>query len=1715
MKGFRKNLLLCILLLLTVACMVIAACGGNTVKLTFHTNGGEEMQAVTVAKGEEYTLEEPKWEGHSFEGWYLDSALTDGPVETFVAEKDQDFYAKWEEMYRITLVLNGGTLAGVSGSETTVWLKAGTNISTFLQSYVPQKAGGQFAAWYNGETELDANALMGTEALTLTAHYKVQYTVTLYLQSLEDLTVYEKAEEDYIDYEYAGKNFLPAPEVTGFTQIVHESGSTAKVLSEDYTQNTYTLYFDRNEATVVFIANTPDGTEFENVRVSTLYGAEVELPGDLFEVEGYLLVGWSTMFDGTDPIYNNYIQSHAFNAPSNIEIPTIVAEDVTILFGVWVQGCADLFGGNDFIYHFSEDATDIYLCRAGQYFSGTYTPRTSTFRFVNGDNRSVLQGKLIGGGAFVYFNESIDGVSRKLYVFGEGVDESTTIYFDAYNGIIYSSAKRDSEGTYYIDDYGYYVATFTTGDMAGKTITFMTGTSRGYDVFAIRNDEEFNWGVMHRAAVNGSSLTYYTQAYLLQLNGFGTAAITTNGSTTTYSYTRDGDEITLINSNNKVYAIARHFTLNGIELYVIYSADYDRTFKSTDGSTLTLDGTYNAKYSVGNVNGYYTLYSSVFGTLAKIVTSQETYLFLLKTESRTEYDENGHATTVYDYTFERKPTSYAEYYYCDTTFSSAMLVVLNEKEEGKVTVYGRNGNKEYEKVLLGSYTYDEGTRLYSVTVDIHYEYSESVNALYDYSQIEAFTFGTDIYVSSSIFGTSAYPVTYWHSVTMKDDEPSDLETVYNEAKGTGKLTVVGAFATLEWEGRVFTGQYSVSENLMLITPYGSSSSVYIEINEAEHTFVVLADLFGTAYRLNPVNGARVPTETLVFDGKGGAVYSFNTTEGDATVTKKYEGKIERTSETSLGGSAIYVFTSLNDDYTFRFIILSSSSYSYFAREDAVYGGTYEAKNEDELALDGFGFFAKYSTRDGAVLEGQYLMPDENTVYFIYRGTYGFYFDLDVQGKTFTTRGSEYGEDYLLIDNNGSRGIYFAFDGHGHLVVYSYEKDETEESGYKKIVHDDDAGYEIKNGKFYLEYRIGVDHYTIEGLLGTLTQGGYTYNVFIREHEEVVSVYINASDWTVLELDAYGNVTKHNGRGKRESGMYLLITDDLLYYVNSKGSDACLYRYDRVKGTVTEIRYRARGYFTEELDALLFSEAGFMIEGGETRYYYEVDANGDVTLWHQDWENDDRNQYGFVQSKDFGKFEDTKVIDGKTYYVNTGYAIVFKRDEDNAAKYPVTIGSRYVLDEEGNRIKDENGQYVTEPVKANLDQLSFTPSGAAEFAVRGSVVINDSNVDCTVYRTYNEETQKYEMFLTISSGASLFVFDINVFYTGDSASETSHNVYEITAMETEINLYSSTYLYYFYMYYMMMGVQLKNSFGFISIVNEYDTAGDVTEKYVQGTFGVSSGMFDTNGKLIQLDHAQYDYENSTYTVEIENDDEYTYYLRFKASSNFHAMFGVYSYDLVAFTRVEKFETDNGYTLEVERVIASDNYSVGQYWDIKLKYEDKELEPTTVYIYKNTLYFFIRSTDDDGKSTGAEYYIITFTLDEEPAVGGGGLEDGDVEGGDPAEGEADGPDPDLDDGEGEEEDTTNRNPLPVFKDVTVRHISADTYYTADGANYVDVSEDKQEVLMVVIGSTVHLIEKTEYDEETGTYTLTTLSGKVFSVTITEDVAEIVEVKTETQN
>lgn len=97
----RKSLLLIILLLILSLSLCLVSCDlfeGKSFTITFDTNGGSEIEPITVKAEELPELpSEPTKQCYLFDGWYLDESLVNQFIESQVIAEDITLYAKWKE----------------------------------------------------------------------------------------------------------------------------------------------------------------------------------------------------------------------------------------------------------------------------------------------------------------------------------------------------------------------------------------------------------------------------------------------------------------------------------------------------------------------------------------------------------------------------------------------------------------------------------------------------------------------------------------------------------------------------------------------------------------------------------------------------------------------------------------------------------------------------------------------------------------------------------------------------------------------------------------------------------------------------------------------------------------------------------------------------------------------------------------------------------------------------------------------------------------------------------------------------------------------------------------------------------------------------------------------------------------------------------------------------------------------------------------------------------------------------------------------------------------------------------------------------------------------------------------------------------------------------------------------------------------------------------
>ena len=1671
MKKFR--FLLTAILFAIVLCAV-SACGKDIVKLSFETNGGSSIETVEVKKGESYELPVPTRTGYEFDGWFTDENFSGSAVTSTTPESNLTFYAKWTQLYTVTLDLDGGSL-----STTSLSLKAGVNLYNAVKELAPSKANHQFGGWFKGDDALSESAVMPSENVTLKAKYKVAYTVELYLQDIEDETKYVKADNDVTGYDWAGTQVSPDEKVEGFDRVIgHESEIASKTLSANASANVFKLYFDRKTLFVFFDA----GEDFDDISFEVKYGEEVTVPVN-FESEGKLLVGWTA--DGGETIYKtNVIYSLLRNLAQVIdtEPESFIPQDDMVFEAVWSVGLVDMFEGEDYIFLDPDDAEVVYLYRGGEYFIGSLNTKNNEFRIRNLDEDIVITGKVNENGTFVFQDNGNSNMTYDLFVSGVGVNSDIFLQIDRFDGISYVEKDEkgiitvERQGYYTVDESGIYTAHFSDG---GDDFNFIVGTAGGTDAFQIRNEEEYalgrdNGGLV-RFAINDGQLVYFTSVYQMLLDGFGTAVINMGTSTSAYRYTYDTETqlITLRTSMGIVAGVFQIMSGTSVQGYVIYDESSDKTYESENSqATFTMDGLYSATYFDGTttLKGVYQVVgtSVLGGSIIRFYSEQgavgsnpATFTFIVKD---VEVDtgavgDNDNPITETKYYFEKKHNSYGEYYYRDSDpevlYWYSPLLAVNDGAEGKATLYGRTKQSEYVKISEGTIVFDENTKTYMYTADKYFDVEEElVTEPYDLQTVVSFVFNTAVLQTSK----GNVGVTYWYSVTTKGIDGSDNTTTKlptaTYTSGDASIFLVGGFIVYNSTDGSFTAVYTVSGNILTVST--SQGTMYLELDEENNTFIVLQHAPYTAKEI--IQGNKYTSnQTLAFDGKGGAVYTVK----DGETETVYEGTVEKSSEfTAVDGSDIWVFTSSDEALTFKFIRLYASNNNLFSRYNETYNGDYRAENGSRLKLDGFSYMAEYfNSDDGTTVKSSYFISESNVVCMIIDNAYR-YFDIK-DNKQFTARGAEYGT-YILMDNQNATGVYVELDGYGKLSVFTIGNDS------EKNYIDDNGTYTSDGYEFTLVYQDGSENTTIVGKRGVIQISSSYYNVFVVSHKEVARIYVNETDFSVLVLDENGGAVRYNKMGEREVGEYIIITDNMLYYASTQVEDACIYIYDNEKGVATPFNFPERGYYTSDLGASLqFTKYGFAVFNGATRYYYNV-VNDIVVIYRRANAGETgvvTNEYGFVEEQ-FGTFAETVEYNDVTYIRNNGFAVLFGRDEATKDKYPVPISKQ--------------GE---EDYKMPLEDLTFTPSGKVSFNVSGKVKIDGSEFSCTVTRT-DDGT----MYVTVQ----YFRFYINVTFNGD------RNTYEVTAMEHRRTLPSCYYLNMYYLYYMLFGQTLVNNVGEIAIITDYDEYGVAAEKsYIQGTFGEGSLMYGVDGEILSFntDDYVYDEETKIYTVNFKGVDGYDYHLYFAIGSTYVGS----GYNVYAMTREETVESADGYKVVFERVIATDtSLAQGAFYSIKLFKDDVEIE-SAANIYATSLskvYYVLREKTDDGKITSTTYYTIEITEKTDTGVGS---------------------------------DEEEKNPyiLSLIDTVTVSCETVETIYSEDGLSFVDLSPTKG---ILLISNTVkdeetenettylYLITESVYDDVAGVYTVKNSAGKTFTVKISGEegskTAEITEVVEEEQ-
>ena len=137
-----------LIMLFSVGLATFAQLSSSGIEFNFVTNGGNQLERITVQDGEIIELPVPVRENHAFEGWFFDEALESAfslQGLTFGRFRTVNLYAGWFTGLNVTFNTNGGnTLDNVIAIEV-----------QDMDLPVPHRAGWAFTGWYTDNALTD------------------------------------------------------------------------------------------------------------------------------------------------------------------------------------------------------------------------------------------------------------------------------------------------------------------------------------------------------------------------------------------------------------------------------------------------------------------------------------------------------------------------------------------------------------------------------------------------------------------------------------------------------------------------------------------------------------------------------------------------------------------------------------------------------------------------------------------------------------------------------------------------------------------------------------------------------------------------------------------------------------------------------------------------------------------------------------------------------------------------------------------------------------------------------------------------------------------------------------------------------------------------------------------------------------------------------------------------------------------------------------------------------------------------------------------------------------------------------------------------------------------------------------------------------------------------------------------------------------------------
>ena len=1269
--------------------------------------------------------------------------------------------------YTLTLDPDGGTL-----STTSLELKEGANISEAVKDLIPVKEGLVFGAWFEGDVGLSENRKMPAEDLTLTAKYKVGYTVEVYLYSGSSYAL--SAANTFTGSDYVGREItVQAPSIGGYVfSAAHALGVRTRVLSEIAAENVFKLYFNPVDADkLTYQPNAPQGTTVKGGVADTLAGADGKavVAENGFRITGYRFAGWSTTTSGS---------------VSYVPGDTVSPSGSLVLYAVWDQGYSDRFGGSDYIYLPQTEAGVAVLSRGSTEFKGSVTGNYFAFELPSGD---TLPGRIFSDNrTFAYVQENLKGTYtyRSCYFNDDyALDDTDTIEIDEY-GTATHRYKTDGTAysdvgivTYYGDE---YLFSITAGTNLGNVFAFITDKSGEIPTFSSTYGEA---GVYNEFLTGDGVSGYFGEGDIV-LDGYGHIYFYTSIFTGIYwveDIYSNGSSLMIYKIGatlkDNAYDQARDLlgfdVVDGYFNLSFYTMPMDETtgvyirpkaeageYESDAGEKLLLDGYRlfgdSAKYT--NSDG-----TTVSGTYSVFATPQNKLLINLTVNTAAgvptgevltfelSADEKGDIVFAL---YEAQETSVEYILLEDSAFSYTLVLVLYDG------LYDETANTRRASLLL-ELTQGKSDYLEVATGYVDYTVLNSDGAtLYTFHRVEmkngalaseipsGFTFMLASTYDNSYFSRYIYYV-YEYSYTDGDGKTTTKVnyTVVEDANGTDAkiwymevgVNTLGSlyFAADE---NVYAGGFIVDTtsyyfgNVGTFAYYdsffGRYEYLYFELelngNGLPAAFLRIDELEYPVYSMG-ANGVVDGTVRLILRGEE-AIWSANgfSTEVDDQVrgTVRYSGNTafgERIVEI-VNEDEIVVFTGVLDFISYLDFYTYVDIWVYYPYQAGTQGEYTAAAGT--LVTDGY-HRARYLTDSGVAL-GTYSMSSDGKVLIFNADGETIYFALD--GDTFRVLDGVYGSYNFYYQGDW---YILSFDGQGNIGALIGNIPVG--SGIYNVI---DPAVPIVT--VFLELEEVVTLTLALGIDGFVLLDEALHGVFVGE------------DWSVLEINGYGSGSYYAADGSRgvsvyydvvsSSDGYLALRDENFnYYYFVLDPVSHTFRLPKTTGDVT--------YYASDFTALAFSEEGEMYLQNGSGYY---DILGDtIRLYLREGDT------FFYRTVDIaapaGKGD--CIVEGKTYYYwESGTSVTFTGTVELMGgetafnetatltftpngeplfyvegkftvcgeEYVVTVVNRY-LDYVANGYKGLALYDETIYEYSPFTEYTFNPNGGSTFTVRGGVV----------------------------------------------------------------------------------------------------------------------------------------------------------------------------------------------------------------------------------------------------------------------------------------------------------------------------------------------------------------------------------------------------------